>query len=152
MRNLLRQALDRIPLIMWSLVVDLWRWDVFAGRVDMDNYNRHWWKLRYELQGVRPPVPRTEANFDALAKFHIPDNSPYMPYVFDFFIFLIRNYWFNLIYRYFFSSFLQVQFFEGMCEAEYGREVNLRTCDIYNSTSAGKRMRQVTGYFQISND
>ena len=77
--RMLSQALHRIPLIMWSLVVDLWRWDVFSGRVAYEDWNKHWWRLREDIQGLKAPVERNESNFDPMAKFHIPDNTPYMP-------------------------------------------------------------------------
>ena len=56
--NLLQQALYRIPLIPWSLVVDTWRWHIFEGRVKYEDWNAHWWHLRESLQGVKSPVPR----------------------------------------------------------------------------------------------
>ena len=59
-RNLLQQALYRIPLIPWSLVVDTWRWHVFEGRIKYEDWNTHWWHLRESLQGVKSPVPRCE--------------------------------------------------------------------------------------------
>lgn len=79
LQRLLHLALDRIPLIAWSLVVDRWRWDVFSGKVKEHQYNHHWWKLRRQIQGIVPPIPRDESRFDPLAKFHIADNTPYMP-------------------------------------------------------------------------
>ena len=61
-------------------MVDTWRWDVFEGRVEYRDLNRHWWRLRETLQGVRTPAGEDRADkFDPMAKFHIPDNTPYMP-------------------------------------------------------------------------
>jgi len=122
-RNLLQQALYRIPLIPWSLVVDTWRWHVFEGRIKYEDWNTHWWHLRESLQGVKSPVPRGEHQLDPLAKFHVPDNTPYMPY--------------------FLSGFLQVQFFEAMCEADHGGDYDLHKCDLYNSKRAGSRLRSM---------
>ena len=55
--------------------------------------------------------------------------------------------------RYFFSSFLQVQFFEAMCRAEYfeGKAERvlpsaLHDCDLYGSKKAGKRLRCVNNF------
>ena len=31
-------------------------------------------------QGLSPPVERTEEDFDPGAKFHVPDNTPYIRY------------------------------------------------------------------------
>ena len=36
--------------------------------------------LRMKYQGLCPPVPRTEQDFDPGAKFHIPANVPYVRY------------------------------------------------------------------------
>ena len=82
--HLLKQALYRVPLIVWSFVVDRWRWDVFAGKIPYDRWNDYWWQLREGIQGVR--APRRDGRgmrnaLDPLAKFHINDNTPYMPYV-----------------------------------------------------------------------
>ncbi len=79
MSRLLRQALYKIPLIAWSLVVDRWRWSVFQGRTRPTEYNEAWWALREGVQGVRAPRQNRRGRFDAMAKFHIPDNTPYMP-------------------------------------------------------------------------
>ena len=121
--ELFHKALYRIPLIVWSLVVDRWRWDAFEGRIDAEDYNDYWWQLRERIQGVKAPAKRTRDNFDPMAKFHIPDNTPYMPY--------------------FFSGFLQMQFFEGLCKIEYGNEANLNKCDLYNAKKAGKALKEM---------
>jgi peptidyl-dipeptidase A len=39
-------ALDRIAFLPFGLLVDKWRWDVFAGRVKPGDYNKHWWDLK----------------------------------------------------------------------------------------------------------
>lgn len=73
-------ALDKVAFLPFGLLMDFWRWDVFSGATTKDNYTEHWWKLRTELQGVVPPVPRSDAkgHFDPGAKFHIPGNTPYV--------------------------------------------------------------------------
>jgi len=40
------------------------------------DYNKAWWRLRKQYQGVAPPVGRSEADFDPGAKYHIPSNTP----------------------------------------------------------------------------
>ena len=59
-------------------------------------YNASWWALREKYQGIRPPVERTEADFDPGAKYHIPGNTPYT--------------------RYFLSFILQFQFQKALCD------------------------------------
>ena len=40
--------------------------------------NEAWWDLRLRYQGIVPPINRTERDFDAGAKYHVPANSPYI--------------------------------------------------------------------------
>ncbi|KAL0180054.1 hypothetical protein M9458_025496, partial [Cirrhinus mrigala] len=70
-----------------------------------------------KYQGLCPPVPRTEEDFDPGAKFHIPANVPYV--------------------RYFVSFVIQFQFHKALCEAA-GQPAPLHNCDIYQSKEAGK--------------
>ncbi|XP_049845711.1 angiotensin-converting enzyme-like [Schistocerca gregaria] len=121
---LLQQALSRIPQLPFALVVDKWRWDVFRGVISPETYNHDWWHLRKKYLGITPPVPRSEADFDPGAKYHIANNVPYI--------------------RYFLSGILQVQLFKGMCQhAIYGAVTDkplpfpLHQCDIYGSKRSG---------------
>ncbi|HMT43632.1 MAG TPA: M2 family metallopeptidase, partial [Chakrabartia sp.] len=93
---LLRQAMDKVAFLPFGLLVDRWRWDVFAGKTGKDGYNKLWTDLRLKYQGITPPVPRSEANFDAGAKYHIPGNTPYT--------------------RYFLARILQFQFYKAACD------------------------------------
>lgn len=77
---LLRQALQRVAFVPFAFLVDQWRWGVFSGNITSDTYNLEWWNLRTRYQGVAPPVPRHENDFDPGAKFHIAANSPYIRY------------------------------------------------------------------------
>ncbi|PNF34382.1 hypothetical protein B7P43_G14533 [Cryptotermes secundus] len=126
---LLRQALFKLPQLPFGLLVDKWRWSVFRGDTPPEQYNIDWWELKRHYQGIVPPIPRADDDFDPAAKFHIPDNTPYI--------------------RYFLSDILQVQMFKGMCEAAVLGRVGtgealpmpLHRCDIYGSKQAGKRLR-----------
>ncbi len=111
-------ALDKIAFLPFGKLIDLWRWDVFAGKITPDNYNEAWWALRTKYQGIEPPVERTEADFDPGAKYHIPGNTPYT--------------------RYFLSAILQFQFQRALCEAA-GHEGPLHECSVYGSKDAGDR-------------
>jgi peptidyl-dipeptidase A len=116
---LLRTALDKIAFLPFGLLIDKWRWEVFSGQVKPADYNRAWWRLREEYQGVAPPTTRSEADFDAAAKYHIPDNTPYA--------------------RYFLAAIYQFQFYRGMCQAA-GYEGPLHRCSFYDSKPAGARL------------
>lgn len=81
---LLQQALAKIPEIPYSLLIDKYRWDIFKGKITADEYNRKYWELNLKLRGIVAPEARNEEYFDAGAKFHIPDNTPYVRYGFKF--------------------------------------------------------------------
>ncbi|MBV9085398.1 MAG: M2 family metallopeptidase [Acidobacteriaceae bacterium] len=115
---LLRRALDRIAFLPFGLLIDKWRWQVFSGEIKPGDYNRAWWKLREEYQGVAPPVDRSEADFDPGAKYHIPSNTPYA--------------------RYFLAAIYQFQFYRGMCQAA-GYSGPLNRCSVYASKEAGSK-------------
>jgi peptidyl-dipeptidase A len=114
----MKWALDKIVFLPWGKLVDQWRWKVFAGEIAPADYNAGWWDLRAKYQGVSPPVPRSEADFDPGAKYHIPGNTPYT--------------------RYFLSFILQFQMQKALCDAA-GYEGPLHACDIYGNEEAGKR-------------
>ena len=93
----MKMALDKIAFLPFGKLIDEWRWGVFDGRIKPADYNKAWWELREKYQGVVPPVPRSEADFDPGAKYHIPGNTPYT--------------------RYFLSFILQFQFHKALCDA-----------------------------------
>lgn len=78
---LLQQALTKIPEIPFALIIDKYRWDIFNGKIRPADYNERYWQLHRELRGIAPPDIRGEEYFDAGAKFHIPDNTPYIRYM-----------------------------------------------------------------------
>ena len=117
---LLRQALDKVAFLPFGLLVDQWRWKVFAGEIAPSEYNDAWWELREEYQGIRPPAPRDDDAFDPGAKYHVPANTPYT--------------------RYFLARILQFQFHRALCEAA-GVEGPLHRCSIFESAAAGQRLR-----------
>lgn len=119
---LLQQALEKVAFLPFGLLVDKWRWEVFSGQVKPENYNKAWWELRRQYQGVAPPVERTEADFDPGAKYHVPANVPYA--------------------RYFLARILQFQFHRALCK-EAGITGPLHRCSIYGNETAGERLNQM---------
>jgi peptidyl-dipeptidase A len=118
-------ALDKIAFLPFGKLIDQWRWGVFAGDIEPDNYNAAWWALRLDYQGVRPPVNRDESDFDPGAKFHVPNNTPYM--------------------RYFLAHILQFQFHRALCAAA-GHEGPPHECSIYGNEAAGEILWKMMGY------
>jgi peptidyl-dipeptidase A len=119
---LLMMALEKVAFVPFGLVIDKWRWKVFSGEITPANYNAEWWKLMEKYQGVSPPVPRTEEDFDPGAKSHVPANVPYM--------------------RYFLADILQFQFHRGLCRAA-GQTGPLNRCSIYGNREAGARLQKM---------
>jgi peptidyl-dipeptidase A len=116
---LMKQALDKIAFLPFGLLIDKWRWDVFAGKTSKANYNKAWWDLRRKYQGVEPPVPRSEEDFDPGAKYHVPGNTPYV--------------------RYFLARIYQFQFHRALCKAA-GHQGPLMSCSIHNNKAAGEKL------------
>jgi peptidyl-dipeptidase A len=112
----MQAALERVAFLPFGLLVDKWRWDVFSGKVKPDQYNKHWWDLKLKYQGIVPPIPRTEAEFDPGAKYHVPNNVPYM--------------------RYFLARILQFQFYRALCQ-KAGHKGPLHECSFYGNKDAG---------------
>lgn len=72
-------ALDTIAKLPFALVMDKWRWEVFQGTtVTEDNWNKRWWELRKEFQGIVSPVERTEEHLDSASKYHVPGDEDYI--------------------------------------------------------------------------
>ncbi|HEY7964587.1 MAG TPA: M2 family metallopeptidase [Steroidobacteraceae bacterium] len=118
----MKMALEKIAFLPFGRLIDQWRWKVFAGEITPANYNSSWWELRRRYQGVSAPLPRSEADFDPGAKYHIPANTPYM--------------------RYFLSVILQFQFHKALCAAA-GNHGPLYECSNYGNAAAGAKFAQM---------
>jgi peptidyl-dipeptidase A len=116
---LMKEALEKIAFLPFGLMVDQWRWQVFAGEVGPDGYNDLWWELREKYQGIAAPSERPADAFDPGAKYHVPGNTPYT--------------------RYFLAHILQFQFHRSLCEIA-GDEGPVHRCSIYGSRQAGERL------------
>ena len=51
---LMGRALEKVAFLPFGLLIDQWRWKVFAGEVSPADYNKAWWDLRLKYQGVAP--------------------------------------------------------------------------------------------------
>jgi peptidyl-dipeptidase A len=77
---LLKRAMDKVAFLPFGLLIDRWRWDVFAGKTKPADYEKAWWALREKYQGVKRPVADDADSFDPGAKYHVPGNTPYTRY------------------------------------------------------------------------
>jgi peptidyl-dipeptidase A len=116
---LLNQALAKVAFLPFGYLVDRYRWEVFSGKIPESQYNAGWWRLRTEYQGIAPPEPRTEQDFDAGAKYHVAANVPYA--------------------RYFLAHVLQFQMHRALCR-EAGYTGPLHRCSIAGNQAAGKKL------------
>ncbi|KAF5290987.1 hypothetical protein FQA39_LY14518 [Lamprigera yunnana] len=132
---ILQQALTKIPEIPFSLIIDKYRWDIFKGEIQPKSYNTKYWELNLKIRGISPPGYRGEEYFDAGAKFHVPDNTPYI--------------------RYFLSAFIQMDMFNSLCQLSVCGKVPtdnntkscpyvaLHRCDIYGTKKCGKKLAEM---------
>ena len=116
---LLRQAMDKVAFLPFGLLVDKYRWGIFDGSTPTSAYNQSWVALKQQYQGIVPPVPRSEADFDAGAKYHIPASVPYA--------------------RYFLARILQFQFYKAACDTA-GWQGPLHRCSFYGNKQVGQRL------------
>ena len=116
---LLQRAMDKVAFLPFGLLIDQWRWRVFSGEIKPADYNAAWWQMREKYQGIFPPVPRSEADFDPGAKFHVAANVPYT--------------------QYFLARLLQFQFYRAMCR-EAGFTGPLYRCSFYGNKAAGAKL------------
>uniref|UniRef100_A0A8D8R5L9 Angiotensin-converting enzyme n=1 Tax=Cacopsylla melanoneura TaxID=428564 RepID=A0A8D8R5L9_9HEMI len=125
-------AMEKVAFLPFALSLDMWRWDMFRGSVTKDRYNCHWWDIRERIGGVKPPVLRSEVDFDPGSKYHVPANIPYIGY--------------------FVSNILQFQIHEALCKAsgQYKPDdpssKSLFKCDIYRSKEAGVLLSHMMQY------
>ncbi|HVQ07375.1 MAG TPA: M2 family metallopeptidase [Allosphingosinicella sp.] len=116
---LLRQALDKIAFLPFGLLVDRYRWGIYSGQIAPTEYQAAWDRMRLQYQGIVPPSPRTERNFDAGAKYHVPASVPYT--------------------RYFLARILQFQFYKAACDIA-GWRGPLHRCSFYGNREVGRRL------------
>ena len=115
---LMQKALEKIAFLPFGLLIDQWRWKVFSGQIPPEKYNETWWELRRKYQGIDAPVARSEADFDAAAKYHVAANVPYS--------------------RYFLADILQFQFHRALAQIA-GCKGPLNRCSVYQNQEAGRR-------------
>ena len=119
---LLKMALQKVAFLPFGIMVDRWRWEAFSGQITEAEYNRRWWELINQYQGLMPPGERPASSFDPGAKYHVPASVPYT--------------------RYFLAHVLQFQFQKAAC-AQTGWQGPLHRCSIYGEKAVGERLQNM---------
>jgi peptidyl-dipeptidase A len=119
---LLYTALQKVAFLPFGYMVDKWRWQVYGGQVKPADYDKAWWALKEQYQGVSRPAPMLDNGFDAGAKFHVASDTPYA--------------------RYFLAHVLQFQFHRALCR-EAGYTGPLNRCSVYGNKKAGAKFQQM---------
>jgi peptidyl-dipeptidase A len=73
---LMDEALDYAVLLPWAAgVMTFFEHELYANDLSKDEYNKKWWELKKNFQGIVPPSDRGEEYCDAASKTHI-NNDP----------------------------------------------------------------------------
>ncbi|XP_052864215.1 angiotensin-converting enzyme-like [Anopheles cruzii] len=123
-----RAGVTKLVFLPFAYTLDKYRWGVFRGDIKPEEYNCKFWEMRSKYSGIEPPVKRSEADLDAPAKYHVSADVEYL--------------------RYFVSYVIQFQFHRAACAlaGEYVKgsaEKTLNNCDIYQSTAAGNKLKEM---------
>ncbi|CAH1991055.1 unnamed protein product [Acanthoscelides obtectus] len=129
--NLYTLAMSKIVSVPATYAILKWKDKILSGEVKSEDYNSEWWKLVLKYQGVQPPVPRFEDDFDPGNIFEIISGES--------------------IWKKFTSLILQFQIFRQLCETDrefqiFDKASQLHTCDIYQSVKAGAALRTMMAY------
>jgi peptidyl-dipeptidase A len=117
---LLQRALKQVAFLPFGYLIDQWRWQVYSGQVKPADYDKAWWALREKYQGIKRPAPMAADGFDAGAKFHVANDTPYA--------------------RYFLAAMLQFQFHRALCR-EAGYTGPLHRCSVFGNKKAGEKFQ-----------
>jgi peptidyl-dipeptidase A len=75
MQTLLKEALNYVVFIPFSTgTMSMFEHDIYANNLPADQFNKRWWELAAQYQGIVPPTTRGEEYCDAATKTHINDD------------------------------------------------------------------------------
>ncbi|CAF1222359.1 unnamed protein product, partial [Rotaria sordida] len=116
---LISQGLSRLFLPPYAYALDIWRWSVYNGSIQPFQYNKRYWDLICQYQGLKPAKPRNERYFDPATKLHVAFDLPYI--------------------KYFLAHVFQFQIFDILCQ-QTDHQGPLHLCDLYDSVAAGNKL------------
>lgn len=79
--QLYKQALEKVVFLPFAYSLDQYRWALFRGEIEPDDFNSKFWQMREQASGIKPPVQRTKDDFDPPAKYHISADVEYLRFV-----------------------------------------------------------------------
>ena len=94
-KQLLKDALHYVVFIPWSAgTMSMFERDMYSNNLSPDQWNKRWWELAKQYQGIVPPSNRPEDLCDAATKTHINDDpAGYYDYAISFILlFQIHDY------------------------------------------------------------
>ena len=95
MKQLLKDAMNYVVFIPWSAgTMSVFEHDLYAKNLAPDQFNKRWWEVVKQYQGIVPPSPRGEQFCDAATKTHINDDpAGYYDYALSFvLLFQVHDY------------------------------------------------------------
>lgn len=76
MKTLLKEALNYVVFIPFSTgTMSMFEHDLYAKNLPANEFNKRWWELAGQYQGIAPPTARGEEYCDAATKTHINDDA-----------------------------------------------------------------------------
>ncbi|XP_050308760.1 angiotensin-converting enzyme-like [Anthonomus grandis grandis] len=126
--QLYKTGLYQVAFLPFSYLTDIWRWDIFEGKIKPKDYNCYWWQLKEKYQGLEPAAERKPADFDPVTKYHVAADIPYI--------------------RYFVSVVLQYQLLKALCKIagefrENDPKKLLSECDLHGHKEAGNVLKKM---------
>jgi len=94
-RAMLKDALHYIVFIPWSAgTMSLFEKELYANNLPPSEFNKRWWEIVKQYQGIVPPADRGEDFCDAASKTHINDDpAQYYDYALSFILlFQVHDY------------------------------------------------------------
>uniref|UniRef100_A0AC35U5K0 Angiotensin-converting enzyme n=1 Tax=Rhabditophanes sp. KR3021 TaxID=114890 RepID=A0AC35U5K0_9BILA len=87
--GLYKEAVEQFVKLPTYLIADLWRQDLFKGKLPETEWNKHWWMLKNNLQGLKSPLEDDTKDNDLLVNTfvtqkHSPAIRHHISYVMQF--------------------------------------------------------------------
>src|SRR5436190_2607335 len=95
MKQLLKDAMNYVVFIPWSAgTMSVFEHDLYSKNLPPAEFNKRWWEIVKQYQGIVPPSPRGEEFCDAATKTHINDDpAGYYDYALSFvLLFQVHDY------------------------------------------------------------